>query len=75
MRVGEGQSTVKNIEQYKCELLPEAVPVENKGVEEGQGKGLAPSGAGQGDGDTCLFPQRALCPPRRGTEALQEPSS
>lgn len=33
MRVGEGQSAVKN----------KAQPVENKGVEEG----LAPSGAGQ----------------------------
>lgn len=46
MRVGEGQSAVKN----------KAQPVENKGVEEG----LAPSGAGQADGGTCLFPQRAL---------------
>lgn len=45
MRVGEGQSAVKN----------KAEPVENKGVEEG----LA-LGAGQADGGTYLFPQRAL---------------
>ena len=71
MRVGEGQSAVKSTEQYKCELLPEAEPVENKGVEQG----LVPSGAGRGDSGACLFPQRALCPPRSGTDALREPSS